>query len=147
MFVYGTYVLEGEADAKFSLDDIWNLFQGDALPNNASNFCRQMINCMRAWNYLQKTSDLPLNTDIIKQTHRIMMEDEKDVLVREYRKSPVFAGYPTFTPASHIERYMEDAIFRFHGTKKDYPIMVAANFFGIIINIIHLKMEAEEFVV
>ena len=29
MFVYGRYVLEGEADAKFSLGDIWNLFQGD----------------------------------------------------------------------------------------------------------------------
>ena len=27
MFVYGTYVLEGEADSKFSLGDIWNLFQ------------------------------------------------------------------------------------------------------------------------
>ena len=147
MFVYGTYVLEGEADAKFSLGDIWKLFPEDTLRNNASNFCRQMINCMRAWNYLQKTSGLTLNTEIIKQTHKIMMEDEKDVLVGEYRKSPVFAGYPTFTPASHIERYMEDAIFRFHGTKKDYPIMVAANFFGIIINIIHLKMEAEEFVV
>ena len=140
MFVYGTYV-------KFSLDDIWNLFQGDTLPNNASNFCRQMINCMRAWNYRQKTSDLPLNTDIIKQTHRIMIEDEKDVLVGEYTKSPVFAGYPTFTPASHIERYMKDAIFRFYGTKKDYPIMVAANFFGNIINIIHLEMKTEEFVV
>ena len=38
MFVYGTYVLEGEVDAKFSLGDIWNLFQGDTLPNNASNF-------------------------------------------------------------------------------------------------------------
>ena len=60
MFVYGTYVLEGKADAKFSLGDIWNLFQEDALPNNASNFCRQMINCMKAWNYLQKTLDLPL---------------------------------------------------------------------------------------
>ena len=39
MFVYGTYVLEGEADAKLSLGDIWNLFQGDY---NAGNFCRQM---------------------------------------------------------------------------------------------------------
>ena len=67
MFVYGTYVLEGVAGAKFSLGDIWNLFQEDALPNN--NFCRQMINCMRAWNYLQKTLDLPLNTEIIKQAH------------------------------------------------------------------------------
>ena len=43
MFVYGTYVLEWEADAKFSLGDIWNLFQEDTLPNNASIFCRQMI--------------------------------------------------------------------------------------------------------
>ena len=49
MFVYSTYILQGEADAKFSLnEDIWNLFQGDALPNNANNFCRQMINCMKA---------------------------------------------------------------------------------------------------
>ena len=32
MFIYETYVLEGEADAKFSLNDIWNLFQEDALP-------------------------------------------------------------------------------------------------------------------
>ena len=85
MFVYGTYVLEGKADAKFSLGDIWNLFQEDALPNNASNFCRQMINCMKAWNCLQKTLDLPLNTKIIKKAHRIMMEDEKDFFVGEYR--------------------------------------------------------------
>ena len=42
MFAYGTYVLEGEIDAKFSLGDIWNLSQEDPLPNNASNFCRQM---------------------------------------------------------------------------------------------------------
>ena len=71
MFVYRTYVLEGKVDAKFSLGDIWNLFQGDTLPNNAGNFFRQMINCMKAWRYLQKT-DLPLSTDIIKQTHKII---------------------------------------------------------------------------
>ena len=70
MFVYGTYVLEGEAEAKFSLDDIWNLFQKDDLPNTASNFCRQMINCMKVWNYLQKTSDLPLNTEIINKDQK-----------------------------------------------------------------------------
>ena len=29
MFVYRTYVSEGGVDAKFSLGDIWNLFQGD----------------------------------------------------------------------------------------------------------------------
>ena len=65
MFVYGTYILEGEADGKFSLGDIRNLLQS---PNNASNFCRQIINCMRAWNYIQKTSGSLLNTEIIKQT-------------------------------------------------------------------------------
>ena len=54
-FVYGTYVLEGKADSKFSLSDVWNLFQEDTLPNNASNFCRQMINCMKAWIYLEKS--------------------------------------------------------------------------------------------
>ena len=46
MFVYRTNVPEGELDAKFSLGDVWNLFQGDY---NASNFCRQMINYMKAW--------------------------------------------------------------------------------------------------
>ena len=69
MFVYGTYFLEGEADAKFSLGDIWNLFQGDTLSNNASNFCGQMINCIKVWNYLQKTLDFPLNAEIIRQAH------------------------------------------------------------------------------
>ena len=125
MFVYGTYVLEGEADAKFSLGDIWNLFQGDTLPNNASNFCRQMINCMKAWNYLQKTLDLPLNTEIIRQAHGLMMEDEKGFLVGEYRKSPAFARYRIFAPASHIERYMEDVIFKFYETKMEMEEFVA----------------------
>ena len=104
MFVYSTY-------AKFSLDDTWKLFQEDLLPNNTSNLFRQMINRMKAWNYLQKTLGLPLNFKIIKQAHGLMMVDEKDVLVGEYRRSPVFAGYHIFALASHIERY---AISRFH---------------------------------
>ena len=90
---------------------------------------------MKAWDYLQKTSDLPLSTEIIKQAHELMMEDEKDVLVGEYRESPVFAGYHIFAPAGHIERYMEDSIFRFHETKKDDPIMTATNLFENMINI------------
>ena len=106
MFVYGTYVLEGEEDAEFSYGDT-------------------------AWNYLEKTSDLPLNTKIINQIHKIMMEDER-VLVGEYRKSSAFAGYHTFASASRNERWMEDAIFRFHETKKDDPIMAATNLFGNI---------------
>ena len=53
MFVYGPYVLKGEVDVKFFLDDIWKLFQEDTLPNDASNFCRQIINCMKASSYLK----------------------------------------------------------------------------------------------
>ena len=58
-----------------------------------------MINCMEAWNYLQKSLDLPLSTETIRQAHGLMMEDEKDVLVEEYRKSPAFVGYHIFAPA------------------------------------------------
>ena len=53
----------------------------------------------------------------------------------EYRKSSVFAGYHTFAPAGYIERYIEDAVFRFHETKKDDPIVVATNLIGNIMNI------------
>ena len=86
---------------------------------------------MRAWNYIQKTSDLPLNIETIKQTHNIMMDGKAG----EYRRLPVFAGYHIFASASHIERYMEDANFMFHETKKNDPIMAATNLFGNIINI------------
>ena len=81
-----------------------------------------------------KTSDLPLTTKIIKQKRKTMMEDEKDVLVGEYKKSPVFAGYHIFAPTGYIERYMENVIFRFHETKKDDPITAATNLFAKIIN-------------
>ena len=96
-----------------------------------------MINYMRAWNYIQKTLGSTLNTEIIKQTHKIMVEhrNEKDALPGEYRKSPVFAGYHIFATAGHIERHMEGAIFSIHETKKDDPIMVVTNLFGNIVNI------------
>ena len=42
-----------------------------------------MINCMKACNNLQKTFDLPLSTEIIRQAHGLIMEDEKDVLAGE----------------------------------------------------------------
>ena len=58
---------------------------------------------MKAWNYLEKSSDLPLSTEIIKQTHKIMMDGEKDVLAGDYRKSPAFADYHIFAPAGYIE--------------------------------------------
>ena len=142
MFIFGTYILEGEADIKFCLSETWNLLQDvvDPLPNNASVFCRQMRDCMRRWNYIQITSSSPLSIEIIKQAHNIMMHrenlrDGKHVLVGEYRKSPTFAGYHIFAPVDVIERYIEDAVFRFHETKGDEPIMAATNLFGNIINI------------
>ena len=49
-----------------------------------------------------------------KEKHR----DGKDVLVVEYRKSSVFAGYHIFAMAGLIERYMEGAIFTFHERKQ-----------------------------
>ena len=58
-----------------------------------------------------------------------------NVLAGEYRKSPVFAGFHIFASADYIERYMEDAIFSFHETKKDDIIIAATNLFGNIINI------------
>ena len=63
------------------------------------------------------------------------MMDGADILAGECRKSLAFADYHTFAMASLIERYMKDAIFRFHENKKDNPITVATNLFGNIINI------------
>ena len=70
-----------------------------------------------------------------KQAHRIIMEDEKDVLAWGYRKSPVFTGYHIFTTASLIKKYVESAIFRFHESKRDDLIMAVTNLYGNIINI------------
>ena len=75
-----------------------------------------------------------MKTEIIRQAHGLMMEDEIHVLEGEYRNSPAVADYHSFALASHIERYMEDAIFKFYETKKDDPIMAATNLLGNIIN-------------
>ena len=91
---------------------------------------------MRAWNYLQKTSDLPLRTEIVKQRHKIMMEhrDGKDVLIGEYRKNPVFSGFKTFAPASTIERLIKNALHKYCNSDDD-PISAAANLFVDMINV------------
>ena len=146
MFVYGTYVLEGEADAKFSLGDIWNLFQGDTLPNNASNFCRQMINCMKAWNYLQKTLDLPLNTEIIRQAHGLMMEDEEDVLVGEYRshlhsQAIIFLNQPAILKDTWKTQFLD-----FIKLKEMIQLWLLQIYLETLSITIHLTMEMEEFV-
>ena len=72
-----------------------------------------------------------------------MMNGEKDILAGEYRKSPAFADYHIFAPASYIERYMEDAIFRFRETIQSWSLQIYLKTVSIYI---HLKMEMEEFV-
>ena len=94
---------------------------------------KQRKQFLQANDKLYEGVELP--TKNIRSSTGLMMEDEKDLLAGEYRKSPAFAGYHIFAPASHIERYMEDTIFKFHETKKDNPIMAATNLFGNIINI------------
>ena len=94
--------------------------------------------CARAWNYLQKISGFPLNAETIKQTHKIMMNG-KDVLVGEYRKSPVFVKhyYRTFPPADTIERLRDDALYCYYHPNDPTidPILVAAKLFADLIRI------------
>ena len=99
---------------------------------------------MKLWNHLQKTLDIPLNTEIIRQAHGLIMKDQKDVLAGKYRKSPAFAGYHIFAPAGYIERYMEDAGFmRLKKMIQLWSLQICLETLSISI---HLKMEREEFV-
>ena len=70
----------GEADAKVFLNDIYNL-QGDTLSNNASNFCRQIINWMKSLGL--STKSIRPSTEHIRKSHGLMTEDENDVLAGE----------------------------------------------------------------
>ena len=92
--------------------------------------------CMRAWDYLRKTSGLLLNADIIKKAQKIMM-DGKDVLVGEYRKSAVFLNYQVFPPADTIGRLVDDALYRYYHPNDPTidPILAAASLFVDLINI------------
>ena len=141
MFVHLTYVFEGETDAKFSLGDIWNLLQEDPLPNNASNFCRQMINCMRAWNYLQKTSDLPLNIEIIKQTHKIMVDGVEEYKKYLYLQAIIFLHQPFI-----LKDIWKTQFLNFMKLKKMIHLWPLQICLEILPMSIYLKMEMEEFV-
>ena len=143
-----SYVLEGEADAKFSLGEIWNLLQAGPLPNNASNYSRKMINCMRAWNYIQKTSGSPLNIEIIKQTHKIMMHKEKhrdgkdvlDIETRLHSQAIIFLHRLIL-----LEDIWKTQFLGFMKLKKmiqSWPLQICCDTSIYI----HLKMETEEFV-
>ena len=90
---------------------------------------------IRAWDYLQKTSGLLLNADIIKKAHKIMMEDEKGALAGKYRKSPVFLSYRIFPPADTIESLVDDALYRYYHPTSRNPILAAADLFIDLIDI------------
>ena len=148
MFIYGTYILEEGADAKFSLSEIWNLLQADSLPNNTSNLFRQMINCTRVWIYIQKTSDSLVNIEIIKQTHKIMMHKEKhrdgkdvlDIETRLHSQAIIFLHRLIL-----LEDIWKTQFLGFMKLKKmiqSWPLQICCDTSIYI----HLKMETEEFV-
>ena len=98
VFISRTYVLEGEKDENFSLNETWNLLRDvvDPLSSNAIIFTRQILNCMRALHFTQAKTRSRLSTELIKHSHKIMMhvknhKDGKDLLEGKYRKSLVFA--------------------------------------------------------
>ena len=151
IFLYRTYVVEGEADAKFSLGKLWNLLLAGSLPNNASNFFRQMINCMRAWNYIQKTSRSSMSFETITQTQKIMMENEK-------HRDGKISWWGNIESRLHLQTIMflhQLASFKdiwkaqFLGSTKLkakiqlWPLQICLEVLSIYI---HLKMVMEEFV-
>ena len=66
--------------------------------------------------------------------HKEKHPNGKDVLIREYRKTPVFAGFKTFAPVSTIEMLMNNALHRYYSSNDD-PISAAVKLFAGVINI------------
>ena len=146
MFVYGTYVLEREVDAKFFLGDIWNLFEEDALPNEQSNFCRQMVNCMNAWNYRQKTLDLPLNTEVIRQAHGLMMEDEKMFWWGNIQSHLHLQAITFLYQLVILKDIWKTQFLNFMNPSRTIQLWLLQIYLESLSIYIHLKIEMEEFV-
>ena len=151
IFLYRTYVVEGEADAKFSLGKLWNLLLAGSLPNNASNFFRQMINCMRAWNYIQKTSRSSMSFETITQTQKIMMENEKhrDGKISWWGNIESRLHLQTIIFLHQLASFKDIWKAQFLGSTKLkakiqlWPLQICLEVLSIYI---HLKMVVEEFV-
>ena len=151
MFVYRTYLLEGEADVKSSLGDIWNFFEVGSLPKNARTFSRQIINCMRGWSYIQKIISSPLNIETIKQTHKIMMDKEKhrdgkDVLVGNIESRLYLHAIIFLHQLALLEDIWKVHFLDFMKLKRMiqlWPMQICLEKLSIHI---HMKMETEEFV-
>ena len=151
IFLYRTYVVEGEADAKFSLGKLWNLLLAGSLPNNASNFFRQMINCMRAWNYIQKTSRSSMSFETITLTQKIMMENEKhrDGKISWWGNIESRLHLQTIIFLHQLASFKDIWKAQFLGSTKLkakiqlWPLQICLEVLSIYI---HLKMVMEEFV-
>ena len=121
IFARGTYALEGEIDDK------------------TKDFKRQMDNFLTALKYIQNINGR-LTPEEIKTVHKLVMMGEKHkngehVLIGEYRKTPVFAGYHEFVPFSVIPKMVTDALDRYYSKKSNDPILNAVKLFIDLINI------------
>lgn len=141
IFAYGTYTSEGEVDPNFSASETWNLMQD---PDNAhvdgttKSFRRQMINFIAALKYMRGCGRLTPTK--IQTAHGILMRGEKHrsgkpVLIGEYRKTKVFAGFHEFAPVPAIPKLVEDALDRYYSDDASDPIWNAVNLFIDMINI------------
>ena len=95
MFLYGTYVLEGEIN--FPPSEIWSLIQDSEYKNKVIK--RRLVNLIRAVKLLQL--EPTLTPEKLKRVHNMIMQQEKhlngkDVLIGEYRKTLAFAGFKMF---------------------------------------------------
>ena len=127
MFSYGTYLLEGEIDPNFSSSKIWSLIQEDS---NNKVIQRRFVNLISAVEYLQLQPDL--TPEKLKRVHTMIMQQEKNMLIGEYRKTPAFAGFTMFAPASAIEKLIKEGLQRCYD---DDPISAATKLFAELINI------------
>ena len=100
------YISDGKANTSVSLSEKWNLWQDaeEHLPSNTTVIHKQMINCLRAVMYIESISSSPITFDNIEHLRKIMMHgekhrSEKEVMVGEYRKALMFAGYNILHPS------------------------------------------------
>ena len=96
---------------------------------------RRLVNLISAVEYLQQKPNL--TPEKLKRVHTLIMQQEKhpngkDVLIKEYRKKPAFAGFTMFAPASAIKVLVNDALQRYYD---DDPISAATKLFAKLINI------------
>ena len=143
IFAYGTYAGEGEVDPSFSASETWSLMRkltDEGLDTKTKTFRRQVVNFMRALRHSQRITR-QLAPDDIKTLHKLMMygekhKDGKDVLIGEFRKTRVFAGwYHEFAPASAVGGLVADALNRYYSAESDDPVLNAVKLFIDLINI------------